>query len=186
MLPRPVNVAIHWSVALVIVFVGVACGLRPAAPPAAWVGDDVMNYHRIENGLATANTITVAALPKLLEAGFKTIIDLRSPTESGVAEEAAAAEHIGLRYVNIPVTLVTLSPESVRKVAEALDRSANRPVLVHCATGNRVGAVMELYREAIHGVAHEAARNEARAIGLQAPEMIEAVERVRHQMESGR
>lgn len=31
---------------------------------------------------------------------------------------------------------------------------------------------------------HETARNEARAIGLQAPELIKAVERVRQQMES--
>lgn len=180
---QPVRVAVHWNVALVIAVVGVACGLRPAPPPASWVGDEVMNYQRLENGLATANVITVAALPKLLEAGFKTIIDLRAPKESGVAAEAAAAERIGLRYVNIPVTPVTLSPESVRKVAEVLDQSANRPVLVHCTTGNRVGAVMELYREAIHGVAHEAARNEARTIGLQAPEMIEAAERVRRQMQ---
>jgi uncharacterized protein (TIGR01244 family) len=183
MLARLVRVAIQWGV---IIVAGVACGPRPAALPASWAGDEVMNYRRIEDGLATANAITVAAIPKLADAGFKAIIDLRSPTESGVAEEAAAAGRGGLRYVNIPVTQATLTVESVRKVADVLDQSANRPVLIHCASGNRVGAVIELYREGIHGVDHETARNEARAIGLQAPEMIKAVDRVRHQMESGR
>jgi protein tyrosine/serine phosphatase len=67
-----------------------------------------------------------------------------------------------------------------------LDRPVNRPVLMHCASGNRVGAVLELYREAIHGVDHDTARNEARAIGLRTPEMIEAVDRVAREMESQR
>jgi uncharacterized protein (TIGR01244 family) len=183
MVARLVSVTILCGV---MVVADVACGLRPAALPASWAGDEVMNYRRVEAGLATANLITVAAIPKLAEAGFKTIIDLRSPSESGVSEEAAAAQRNGLRYVNIPVTLSTLTGESVRKVADVLDQSANRPVLMHCASGNRVGAVMELYREDIHGMNHEAARNEARAIGLQAPEWIEAVGRVRHEMQSDR
>ena len=88
--------------------------------------------------------------------------------------------------MNIPVTAVTLTGERVRQIAEVLDQPASRPVLLHCASGNRVGAVMELYWEEIHGVDPETAHKEAQAIGLQAPAMIEAVERVRHEMESSR
>jgi uncharacterized protein (TIGR01244 family) len=183
---RPESVAAHWGFAVALALIAVACSSRPVALPMSWSGEEVTNYHRIEDGLATANAITVAAVPALAAAGFKTIIDLRAPSERGVAEEAVAAERAGLRYVNIPVTLPTLTGESVRKVADVIDQSASRPVLMHCASGNRVGAVMELYRETIHGVPHEAAHDEAHTIGLQAPEWIDAVDRVRLHMGAGR
>ncbi len=158
-------------------------GCRAQPPPRSWPDDQVTNYRRIEDGLATANAVTPAALPQLRAAGFKTIIDLRMPSERGLTEEAAAAERVGVRYVNVPVTPATLNAQKVYAVAEVLDQSANRPVLMHCSSGNRVGAIMELYREKIHGMAHETARAEARLIGLQIPEVIEAVERVERQMD---
>ncbi|MBP1687641.1 MAG: blh 4 [Deltaproteobacteria bacterium] len=180
-MPRPHQVC----AAFVLTTMVAGCAAR-TKPPSTWPAAEAPNYRLLENGVATANVITPAAVPKLAAAGFKTIIDLRAPSERGVPEETAAAEHAGIRYLNLPVALATLNAAQVRQVAAALDDPANRPALLHCASGNRVGAVIALYREQIHGVSHEAALAEARASGLQAPEAIAAVERVRREMESAR
>ncbi len=161
------------------------CSVHPRAP-SSFSAAGVQNYHRLEDGIATANAITPSAIPNLAAAGFKTVIDLRAPSESGVAEEAAVAQQSDIKYVNIPVTLPTLSGEQVRAVARILDDHSNRPVLMHCSSGNRVGAVMELYREQIHGVDRATARKEAQTIGLTLPQAVEAVERVRREMTSSK
>ncbi len=172
----------RWLVVGACIAIVISC--RPQPPPETWAGDQVTKYRRIEDGLATANAVVPAALPQLRAAGFKTIIDLRTPNERGLAEEAAAAEGAGIRYVNIPVSPATLGAQQVHAVAEILGQSANRPVLIHCSSGNRVGAIMELYREQIQGMEHERARTESRQIGLQLPEVIEAVDRVERQMDA--
>lgn len=171
------------SAVILVSVLAASCASRSRLP-SSWVADEAANYHLIDDGLATANAITPAAVPKLASAGFKTIIDLRLPTEVGVAEESVAARGAGICYVSVPVTLGTLSGAQVRAVGAVLDEPANRPVLMHCSSGNRVGAVMALYREKIRGADNEAARNEARAVGLRLPEAIEAVERVRAEMGS--
>jgi uncharacterized protein (TIGR01244 family) len=171
--------------AVLVAMLITACAMR-AKPPSSWPADEAPNYRLRGDGLATANVITPSAVPKLAAAGFKTIIDLRAPSERGVPEEEAAAERADIRYLNIPVTPATLNAEQVRHVAAALDDPANRPVLLHCASGNRAGAVIALYREQVHGVSHEAALAEARAVGLRSPEAMAAVERVGHEMKSAR
>ncbi len=173
-----------WATVVVAALVG-GCAAR-AKPPSFWPADEAPNYQLRGNGLATANVITPSAVPKLAAAGFRTIVDLRTPNESGVREEAAAAERAGIRYVNVPTTPATLNGDQVRQVAGALDDPANRPVLLHCASGNRAGAVMALYREHVHGVSHEAALAEARSVGLRSPEAMAAVERVGREMGSAR
>jgi len=142
---------------LLILLALVACAL-PRPVPSSWSADEAPNYRRLENGLVTANVLTLPAIPKLATAGFKTMVDLRAPTEKGVQEEASSASSAGLRYVNIPVTAATLSAADVREFAAVLDLPENRPALVHCASGNRVGAMMELYRDPRRGSRYSAYR----------------------------
>lgn len=151
-----------WALVIATVMAA-ACGGR-ARVPSSWGADEAPNYRPLEDGVATANAITLPAIPKLAAAGFKTIVDLRTRGERGVTEEAAAAARTGMHYVNVPVSLATLSVTDVREVAAVLDRPEDHPVLIHCSSGNRVGAVIELYREKIHGVDHDTARSEARTI----------------------
>ena len=47
----------------------------------------------------------------------------------------------GLRYVSVPVTPETLSLADVEAVEKVLADAGARPVLLHCASSNRVGAV---------------------------------------------
>ena len=54
----------------------------------------------------------------------------------------------------------------VEDFTRIVENSANRPILVHCHTANRVGAMWTLYR-ARKGVPFAIALEEGRTIGLQ-------------------
>lgn len=149
-----------------------------AAPPEApETADDIANYQRVHAGLAVAGAPSVDALASLKARGFKTIINLRLASEPGVSQEEAAVAALGLRYVHVPVSPETFSLADVETVARVLDDAEAAPVLFHCASSNRVGAVMAVIRVQ-EGVTLEAAEAEGRRLGLKNEAMVEAMKRV--------
>src|SRR6266542_3007074 len=71
-----------------------------AARPAV---TEIDKFNWISDHFATGGQPTVAQIASLKHEGFRTIVNLREPSEyDAAAEEAAAKEH-GLAYVNIPV-----------------------------------------------------------------------------------
>lgn len=136
------------------------------APYADKVGPAVTKYHQLRPGLAAAARLEEGAVGDLKALGFATIFDLRGPDE-GVAAERREVEAAGLRYLNIPVTAVIPSDEQVAEFGRIVEDAANLPILVHCGSGNRVGAMWTLYL-ARTGVPVAAAVAEGRAIGMRA------------------
>ncbi|MDZ7643795.1 MAG: sulfur transferase domain-containing protein [Woeseiaceae bacterium] len=106
-----------------------------------------------------------AALEAIAAAGYAGVIDLRAPGEDRGIDEADAVSGLGMRYVSLPVA----GPEDVTwQNAELLDRilaDFDGPVLLHCATGNRVGALFAL-REKAAGADNETALAKGREAGL--------------------
>ena len=96
--------------------------------------------------------------------GFATIVDLRSPAE-GAGAERQAAQAAGLRYVNIPVTGGGPTDAQVAEFARVVEDANNAPLLVHCASANRVGAMWTLYRVR-QGIPLSIALEEGRTAGL--------------------
>jgi uncharacterized protein (TIGR01244 family) len=137
---------------------------------------EVPNYRLVRPGLATAGQPPLDALPKLKSLGFKTVINLRTEKE-GAREEQAAVEAAGLRYVWVPVSVESISLEDVRAVGGVLDDPEAGPVLLHCNSANRVGAVWAVL-QARKGKSLEEAEAEGRAIGLRSPALVEAVRRL--------
>ena len=83
--------------------------------------------------------------------------NLTLDSETPDFDEAAAARHKGLLYRNLPINGANgLSLENV-KAFDALLRSAERPVLVHCASSNRVGAIAALKAAWLDGASAEQA-----------------------------
>ncbi len=77
-------------------------------------------------------------------AGYKTIINLQMEHEEGVAREREILSELGLTYVAIPVAgAAGITVENAAILHRELEK-ANEPVIVHCAGGNRVGALMAL------------------------------------------
>lgn len=80
----------------------------------------------------------------LKEAGVRTIVDLRGPGENDW-DERATVEGLGMVYHRIPVTGPgDINEENARRLGGIVDNSSSQPVLIHCGSGNRVGALYAL------------------------------------------
>lgn len=79
-------------------------------------------------------------LRSLSKAGVKTVIDFREAGEDDGQGSARAAAH-GLSYVNIRVSKDSLSDAKVEEFRRALKEKPG-PVLLHCSSGARAGAMM--------------------------------------------
>lgn len=119
----------------------------------------VQNYSRITEQIAISGLIGDGGVSSLAATGFKTIIDMRTANE-GTAEEKALVERAGMEYVNVPMTVAGISDEQLAVFTKAIE-SAERPVLIHCGSGNRASAMWAVYqisKGADPGVTIEAAR----------------------------
>jgi uncharacterized protein (TIGR01244 family) len=147
-----------------------------AEPPATIDPAAVPNYQLLRPGLAVAGKPSAEALARLKEQGFRTVVDLRT-AEEGLEEEKAIVEGQGLRYVSVPVSAAGFKLEDALAVRRVLDDPAAGPVLLHCASSNRVGGVLAVL-EAKAGKPLEDALAEGKKAGLKGEAMVEAVKRV--------
>jgi len=133
-------------------------------------------YHKLGPDLAGSGQPTAEGLAELEALGFRTVVNLRTEGE-GAAAERAAVEGQGLRYVSVPISRETFSLGDVAAVRKVLDEPGVGPVLLHCATANRVGAVWAVI-QAQDGRSLEQAEAAGRAAGLHSAVWIEAVHRL--------
>jgi uncharacterized protein (TIGR01244 family) len=146
-------------------------GIPEAVDPA-----EIPNYRVIRPGLAFAGQPAPEALKRLGDMGFRTVVNLRTEQE-GAAEEGHVVRALGLDYVWVPVTSGTFSLEDVASVERVLDDPDAAPVLLHCASSNRVAAVWAVVQTR-DGRTLEEAETASRAVGLHSPSMWAAVLRV--------
>ena len=98
-------------------------------------------------------------------AGYTTVVDMRRPTEDRGMDEAAEVAALGMSYITLPIDGANgVTYEN----AAALDKilaAADGPVLLHCASGNRVGALHALSQK-MAGASSEDALAAGLAAGL--------------------
>lgn len=100
-------------------------------------------------------------------AGYRTIINLRPADELKDWDEADRARALGLNYVSIPIAGAgDLTEAKARALADALDDIEGYPVMVHCGSGNRVGALFALKAAWIDGEDIDTALEIGRRAGL--------------------
>ncbi len=137
---------------------------KAMAPFGDKVSAAITNYNRASPMIGTAGFLLKGGVMEAKKLGFKTILSLLTPKE-GVDAEREKAKAAGIAFLNIPVATRAPTDEQVKKFAEIVENPANLPILVHCETANRVGAMWALYR-ASKGVPAMVAVEEGRAIGL--------------------
>lgn len=115
-------------------------------------------------GLTTAGQPDEAAFRVFAENGYVTVIDLRTAEEDRGLDEPAVVKALGMKYVAMPIGKGDINFDKARELAELLDRSEG-PVLLHCASSNRVGALLALNVFAETGDA-ELALQTGRAAGM--------------------
>lgn len=126
---------------------GSATETLPAARSTAAVSTEAAGLFRNArtpfDGILTGGQPTVEQFETLAALGYRTVINLRGPDEVG-STDPVVVESLGMAYVSIPITDAGgITEENARKLTQALE-GAEYPVVTHCASGNRVGALFAL------------------------------------------
>jgi len=131
----------------------------------------VTNFARLETTVACGGATKPEAVPELKKMGFASIINLRLPTEAGamVEEEGAAAKAAGINYFNIPLNGQQPDPAVADKFIATITAKGNEPAYIHCAGGNRAGAMWMIKRLVVDKWDAERAATEATALGMTSP-----------------
>ncbi|MDX2182404.1 MAG: sulfur transferase domain-containing protein [Gemmatimonadaceae bacterium] len=115
--------------------------------------------------VVTGGQPTAAELAALATAGVKTVLDLRLPNEPRGFDEPSAVEAAGMQYVPVPVQGM-VPDESFAAARRVLQQAGTAPVLFHCASANRVGALLLPHLMLDHGLDQAAALAVAQRVGL--------------------
>ena len=162
--------------AILTLMLAAGCNAAPADAVAASPGiavdasaraaADVPGLRKPRAGLLTAGQPAPEAWSSLARDGVGTVINLRPDSEMGDRDEAAEVAAAGLVYHRLPVAGADgITAENARELMSLIE-NAEGDVLVHCASGNRVGALLALAALAEGGMDTEAAVAAGKAAGL--------------------
>ena len=117
------------------------------------------------DGIRSSGQPDAQAFALLAEAGYVAVVDMRGENEDRGLDEDAVLEQLGMEYITLPLS----SPDSISfENAAALEEilaGRDGPVLLHCGSGNRVGALLALMKSK-QGLSAEQAIEYGRASGL--------------------
>lgn len=142
----PVKLA--W-LALLLAFIGgvvlFARSSSETAPPVRAVLVHIPNAHLVDERILVGGQPTEDQLNTVASAGYRTVINLRPEAEMIDWDEAAAATDLGLRYLSIPIAGGSdLTLQNAERLKTTLDQLDDGPIVIHCSSGNRVGALLAL------------------------------------------
>lgn len=122
---------------------------------------------KINTHLHGSGQPSAEALTRLRAAGVKTVIDLRPDAETPDLDEKALVEASGVAYRSLPIAgKSSLTKENVNTFDRLLAESGEDEVLMHCASGNRVGAMMALRARWVQGKSADEAMAIGKAAGM--------------------
>ena len=160
----------RWRPAAVILSAGLAACATPLPPgtPTMTIESAIPDFRQPRPGLVAGGQPDASAWRQLRAQGVTMVVNLRTDEEQAGRDEAAEVAAAGLAYRAIPVAGVAGindgNAAALRALLEALE-DADGTVLVHCASGNRVGGLLAI-GAAQDGVPAEQALELGRAAGL--------------------
>lgn len=107
--------------------------------------NNIRNFKALNDNISTGGLVNTAAIPALKTNGFDIIIDARTAAE-GIFNEQKAVQDAGMSYFNIPLDGSNIPDESVNMLAKVLAEHKDKKILIHCASGNRVGGLWAAYQ----------------------------------------
>jgi uncharacterized protein (TIGR01244 family) len=150
-----------------------AAAAAPAAPATGLAAITLPNQRtgKIDQ-VVSGGQPTEDNLKQAKDQGVKVVVNLRTEGEKAEFDfEEKAATDLGMKYVNIPINGKTgdgLTEENAKKLGEIL-AAADKPVLLHCASGQRVGALLTLKAFYVDKATPEAALQVGHDNGLSSP-----------------
>jgi protein tyrosine phosphatase (PTP) superfamily phosphohydrolase (DUF442 family) len=139
----------------------------PSAEPvtSASVGPGLTRFVAVDLKLAGGAAPSAAGLQWLAEKGYRTLLDLREPSEVPpwfITE----VTNKGLRYVALPMSLKTIDRDHVDRFHFEIAAGEARPLFFFDANGSRAGALWYVRRILVDRVDTQVARREAEELGL--------------------
>ena len=105
----------------------------------------VINWREFAPGIYSAGQPEPGLWPRIREAGVRTVLNLRPDSEQPGIDESRLVEAAGLHYLHLPVESAdAIDANCIATFNELLGSHAGEPLLIHCASGNRVGALVAL------------------------------------------
>jgi protein tyrosine/serine phosphatase len=133
--------------------------------PDSITGEEIPNFHRVDNDLYRGGHPSCAGLAQLESLGVRTFIDLGGA--GGAFRHCESARNgAGIQVYHVKVsladiTLLGISDEKLRTIF-ALMRKSPKPVFVSCSLGrDRTGVITALYRLKRGEMSFAEAENEA-------------------------
>ncbi|HXK26772.1 MAG TPA: hypothetical protein VJ646_00785 [Candidatus Binatia bacterium] len=133
---------------------------------------DVPRVLCLDGSFTTGGQPTEQAYAKAAASGFHSVLSLRTANEGGdLTRERSLVEKNKMRYFNVPVVSSAPRPEQADEFIRLVKENSNHPMLINCASANRVGAFMMIYPVLEQGWAEDKALEEAIKIGLRGDEL---------------
>ncbi len=149
---------------LLVLFAACESAAEPA--PQQFLSLGIANSFAPGNGVFCSGQPTEEQFAKLADAGIVRVISLRAAEEKGSGWEEAKARELGIGFVRIPVAgEAGITVDNAQALARQL-AAAPGPVLVSCASSNRVGALFALKAHYVDGKPADEALAFGRSCGL--------------------
>ncbi len=138
-------------------------------------------------GIATAGQPEQEHLERLAEAGYRTVLDVRTLEEDPGFEESKTVRNAGMEYVNMPLEVEpeAFTDEVFDRARELLADPGRRPILVHCASAVRVAPLLIPYLILEEGRSPDEAVEIASQVGPQQEELTDAALRYADERRDG-
>lgn len=139
------RVGVKLGLAFFFTLLVAACSPQSSEPDSAAVlKTGIMNIKNPEKQVYTSGQPSKEQLKLVADSGVKHVINLRPVSEQDW-DEAAAVNETGMTYHSIPVAgAAGVTLENAQQLKATLTEIGNEPVLIHCASSNRVGALAAL------------------------------------------
>lgn len=127
----------------------------------------VPNLHEPGSGRFSGGLPPVDGLVEMARVGMRTLIDLRPSSEWAGTDWRSAVEASGMAFYQLPVDSVDdIDRPRLKQLWGYWGDDTLCPMLIHCASGNRVGAALALAAHRIDGQSPESALLLGEAAGL--------------------
>lgn len=142
-------------------------GLVWAEFDSALINDSsIKNIRQTDEYIFSSGQPSIVELQLLKQAGIKHIINLR-PHDELMWDEQAAVESLGMQYHNLAIgDAGDINVANAKKLAALLAQVDGEAVLLHCASGNRVGALVAVISAKLQGNSVDEAMAEGQRWGL--------------------
>ena len=135
----------------------VAISLLLSAFPIACFADSqtvnsIINLKQPQAQILVGGQPDTSQLNALAEADIKHVINLRPQTELPKFPEEDLVRTAEMSYHLLPVASIDdLSLANVQALDQLIEQAGDEKIFIHCASGNRVGAMMALRSALIYG-----------------------------------